>query len=59
MAWGTGAPLPREQLSIHGKQIHYLLRRPFIFEVVLVIIASIKSKSKEKYVLYIPFRKNL
>jgi hypothetical protein len=45
--------------GVRYKQIHYLLRRPFIFEVVLVIIASIKSKSKEKYVLYIPFRKHL
>ena len=32
---------------------------PFIFEIVLVIIVIIKSRSKEQYVLYIPFRKNL
>ena len=45
--------------AVRYKQIHYLLRRPFIFEIVLVIIVIIQSKSKEKYVLYIPFRKNL
>jgi hypothetical protein len=44
---------------VRYKQIHYLLRRPFIFEIVLVIIVIIKSRSKEQYVLYIPFRKNL